>query len=185
MWAWEGDLCKQSGPGLGRWVDFSAFCIIRIQCEHLRIYDLRVLVALSCWLSLSLCLNSSSQTSHSSTFQPLLTLRKFTDVSSLGREGMKGLKCPDNPIWQSISNVVMCVSRVCEAGDGQGELDFNLWKEMSQSSELSEDISYNRCTARCVQLSLYCTLYWCTLPSVCHSDQLENISVATNKHWDI
>ena len=79
-----------------------------------------------------------------------------------------------------------CACRVSErAGGRSGRTRFNLWKEMSQSGELSEDISYNRCTARCVQLSLYCTLYWCTLPSVCHSDQLENISVATNKHWDI
>ena len=79
-----------------------------------------------------------------------------------------------------------CACRVSErAGGRSGRTRFNLWKEMSQSGELSEDISYNRCTVQLYSChcTAHCTLH-CTLPSVCHSDQLENITAATNKYCD-
>ena len=192
----EGELCEKPGSQLagGRDSCVSGFRFSRFHW---------VLVVLSLWLArgghwLVYCPRlsaepsvSSSQTSHSSTFQPLLTLGKFTDVTSLGSDGTRvcGLSVAESSDVWSDSQFLMswCACRVSvRPGGRSGRTRFNLWKEMSQSSELSW-VKISHTTG--VQQAMYschctahCTEY--TLPSVSHLDQLENISVATNKYCD-
>ena len=77
-----------------------------------------------------------------------------------------------------------CACRVSElVGDGQGELDLIFERKCLNLASWVEwryliQQVYTKCLYSC-----HCTAH-CTLPSVCHSDQLENITAATNKSCD-
>ena len=62
----------------------------------------------------------------------------------LGMMAPQGLRMIRYWMWQSVSNVVMSVSRVQETVRGKSR--FNLWKEMSQSSERASWVKISHTT---------------------------------------
>ena len=160
MWARGRELCKQRGSRHGgrdssvsqalESQDFSTSKSGVTWCAHWQ-----------CLLSPTVCRARHHIPAHSTA--TLLTLGKFTDVPSLGSNGIKACRIRILDI-RSDSQFLMswCACRVSvSAGGRSGRTRFNLWKEMSQSGELSwVKISHTTGVHQVpVQLSLYCTLY--------------------------
>ena len=180
MWARGRALCKQRGSSEGgrdssvsQGLDSQDFSTSKsgvTWCGHWQ-----------CLLSPTVCSSRHHIPAHSTA--TLLTLGKFTDVPSYGIRVCR-IRIPLDIRSDSQCLMSWCACRVSElVGDGQGELDLiserkclNLaswveWRYLIQQV-------YTKCLYSC-----HCTAH-CTLPSVCHSDQLENITAATNKYCD-